>query len=110
MAGYSNKPLLVKLGPAVDGRAMVIAKSVHPDGALWVAWPKAASGIATDLTEPVVHDAGLRHGLVDVKVAALDDVWSGLKFVFRLKDRPLALRRAGTHTPRSSGGRKSPRV
>jgi hypothetical protein len=56
-------------------------------GALWVAWPKKASGVATDLTENAVREFGLDHGLVDVKIAAIDATWSGLKFVRRLKDR-----------------------
>jgi len=53
----------------------------------WVAWPKKASGVATDLTEGVVRTVGLESGLVDVKVCAVDDTWSGLKFVRRLKNR-----------------------
>jgi hypothetical protein len=56
-------------------------------GALWIAWPKRASGVATDLDENVVRDHGLVEGLVDVKVAAIDETWSGLKFVRRLRDR-----------------------
>jgi hypothetical protein len=56
-------------------------------GALWVAWPKRASGVATDLNENEVRDVGLAGGLVDVKVIAVDDIWSGLKFVRRLRDR-----------------------
>jgi hypothetical protein len=56
-------------------------------GALWVAWPKRASGIATDIDENVVREVGLGEGLVDVKVIAIDEVWSGLKFVRRLRDR-----------------------
>lgn len=58
------------------------------DGALWVSWPKRASGAATDLDENIVRAMGLKIGLVDVKVCAVDDKWSGLKFVYRLKDRP----------------------
>ncbi len=58
------------------------------DGGLWVAWPKKASGVETDLTENDVRDLGLSHGLVDNKVCAIDDTWSGLRFVVRLKDRP----------------------
>jgi hypothetical protein len=58
------------------------------DGMLWVSWPKKASGVATDLTEDEVRKIGLQHGLVDVKVCAVSEVWSGLKFVRRLKDRP----------------------
>lgn len=57
------------------------------DGSLWIAWPKRASGVATDLSERVVRDIGLAGGLVDTKVAAIDEVWSGLRFVRRLADR-----------------------
>jgi hypothetical protein len=53
----------------------------------WVSWPKKTSGVQTDLSENIVRDIGLAAGLVDVKVCAIDDVWSGLKFVYRLKDR-----------------------
>jgi hypothetical protein len=56
-------------------------------GALWVAWPKKASRVATDLTEGVVRETALATGLVDVKICAIDDVWSGLKLVRRLRDR-----------------------
>jgi hypothetical protein len=56
-------------------------------GALWVAWPKRSSGVATDLTEDGVRSYALTHGLVDVKVAAIDETWSGLKLVRRLVDR-----------------------
>src|SRR3954453_11036116 len=56
-------------------------------GALWIAWPKKASGVASDLDENVVRDVGLEQGLVDVKVIAVDGTWSGLKFVRRLRDR-----------------------
>ena len=55
--------------------------------ALWISWPKRASGMETDLTEDVVRTTGLLGGLVDVKVCAIDDTWSGLKFVYRLADR-----------------------
>ena len=54
---------------------------------LWVAWPKKAAKVATDLNENLVREIGLAKGMVDVKVCAIDDVWSGLKFVFRLRDR-----------------------
>lgn len=56
-------------------------------GMLWVCWPKKASKVPTDLTFEVVQPFGLEHGLVDVKVCAVDEVWTGLKFVYRLKDR-----------------------
>jgi hypothetical protein len=60
---------------------------LEPNGMLWVAWPKKASGVETDLSEGVVRAFGLESGLVDVKVCAVDHKWSGLKFVRRLKDR-----------------------
>lgn len=63
------------------------AKVLTAAGMLWVSWPKKRSGVATDLTENVVREIGLAAGLVDVKVCAVTDTWSGLKFVRRLKDR-----------------------
>jgi len=60
---------------------------IGPHGALWIAWPKRASGWATDLDENAVRAEGLASGLVDVKVIAIDGIWSGLKFVRRLRDR-----------------------
>lgn len=60
-----------------------LRRAIEPDGALWVAWPKRASGVATDVTEDVVRDVALPTGLVDVKVAAVDATWSGLKLVVR---------------------------
>jgi hypothetical protein len=57
------------------------------NGALWIAWPKKSSGVATDLTEDVVRAHALANGLVDVKVCAVDEIWSGLKLVRRLADR-----------------------
>jgi len=64
-----------------------LLRVLAPDGALWVSWPKKASGVPTDMTEDVVRAIALPTGLVDVKVAAVDDVWSGLKLVRRLKNR-----------------------
>jgi len=62
--------------------------NISSHGALWVSWPKASSGVKTDLNENVIREIGLKSGLVDVKVCAVDETWSGLKFVYRLKDRP----------------------
>ena len=56
-------------------------------GSLWISWPKRTSGVATDLNENLIREIGLGLGLVDVKVCAVDETWSGLKFVYRLKDR-----------------------
>ena len=64
-----------------------VSKLLAPGGMLWVSWPKKSSGVATDLDENIVRGIGLAAGLVDVKVCAVTDVWSGLKFVRRLKDR-----------------------
>lgn len=60
---------------------------IFPDGMIWVSWPKKNARVATDLTEDVVRTAALAAGLVDVKVCAVDDVWSGLKLVIRTRDR-----------------------
>jgi hypothetical protein len=59
-----------------------------PGGSLWISWPKKASGVRSDITEDVVRRAALAHGLVDVKVCAVDEIWSGLKLMFRRADRP----------------------
>ncbi len=63
------------------------AARIKSSGMLWVAWPKKSSGVATDLSFNNVQAIGLAAGLVDTKICAVDEVWSGLKFVFRLKDR-----------------------
>ncbi len=64
-----------------------VTKVLAPAGMLWISWPKKSSGVATDLDENTVRGIGLAAGLVDVKVCAVTEVWSGLKFVRRLKDR-----------------------
>ncbi|MDQ6651524.1 MAG: DUF3052 domain-containing protein [Acidobacteriota bacterium] len=64
-----------------------LALKLAENGMLWVAWPKKASGVATDLSENEIRQIGLEAGLVDVKVCAVNEIWSGLKFVYRLKDR-----------------------
>ncbi len=135
MAGYSETPLLKKLGLAENDAAYLInapreyfewvsplpkavtfkirptKQSIHfahifvtnqkefeaafvkaklllvDTGMLWVSWPKKASKINTDLDENVIRAFGLKNGLVDVKVCAVNEVWSGLKFVYRIKDR-----------------------
>ncbi|MGA8540125.1 MAG: DUF3052 domain-containing protein [Terriglobales bacterium] len=63
-------------------------QALAPAGMLWISWPKKSSGVATDLTGDVVRQSGLDAGLVDIKVCAVTDVWSGLKFVIPVKDRP----------------------
>ncbi len=64
-----------------------IARKLAPNGMVWVAWPKKSSGVPTDLNFDRVQRIGLDTGLVDVKICAIDEVWSGLKFVIRVKDR-----------------------
>ena len=64
-----------------------LARALADDGMVWISWPKKAAKVETDLTEDVVRELGLRAGLVDVKVCAVDEIWSGLKFVRRLADR-----------------------
>lgn len=64
-----------------------IARRLNETGGFWVAWPKKASGVATDITETEVRAIGLAAGLVDNKVCAIDETWSGLRFVIRLADR-----------------------
>jgi hypothetical protein len=65
-----------------------LASALDPAGALWIAWPKRSSGVPTDLTEDTLRDVGLPQGLVDTKVCAIDDTWSGLRFVIRKENRP----------------------
>jgi hypothetical protein len=72
----------------LERRLAALARAVFPDGGLWVAWPKRASGVNTDITEDVVRELGLAAGLVDNKVCAIDETWSGLRLVYRLRDRP----------------------
>lgn len=66
------------------------------DGGLWIAWPKKASGVSTDLTEDGVRSRGLAIGLVDNKVCAIDDTWSALRLVYRVENRPKPRRSGGT--------------
>jgi len=64
-----------------------VALRIVPDGMLWIAWPKKASGVATDLTEDVIRNFALKTAFVDVKVCAIDETWSGLKLVVRKEHR-----------------------
>jgi len=73
---------------ALERRLPPLRSALDPAGGLWVAWPKGASGVPTDLTESAVRELGLAAGLVDNKVCAIDAVWSGLRLVYRLSDRP----------------------
>jgi hypothetical protein len=69
-------------------RLPVLRRAMDPAAGLWIAWPKRSSGVETDMTEDVARELGLANRLVDTKVAAIDETWSGLRLVIRLKDRP----------------------
>ena len=89
-----------------------LAAVLRGDGGLWVAWPKRTAGVATDLCERDVREIGLSSGLVDNKVCAVDDVWSSLRFVYRLSDRPKGLNGSATSRVNGNGtapGRTAPR-
>jgi len=79
--------LFTKSAASLKKEFQRIGKNLTPAGMLWISWPKKSSGVPTDLNENIVREIGLAAGLVDVKVCAVTDVWSGLKFVRRLKDR-----------------------
>jgi hypothetical protein len=72
----------------LERRLPALAAALDPAGGLWVAWPKRASGVPTDMNENIVRELGLAAGLVDNKVCAIDEVWSGLRLVYRRRDRP----------------------
>ena len=81
VAFFSERRLLEARLPALE-------RAIFPDGGLWIAWPKKASGVATDLTEDVLREVCLPRGIVDNKVCAIDETWSGLRFVWRKDRRP----------------------
>jgi hypothetical protein len=71
----------------LEQRIGSLAKAIHPNRSLWVAWPKRSSGVETDMTEDVVRAVALPLGLVDNKVCAIDETWSGLRLVWRREHR-----------------------
>ena len=89
-------------------RALQHARArLRDDAVIWVSWPKRASGVATEVTEDVIRELALPMGLVDIKVCALDDTWSGLKLVVRRSER--AARHAPGSAPGSTGRRRAAR-
>ena len=72
----------------LERRLPALRRAMDPAAGLWIAWPKGSSGVETDLTGNVTREVGLAAGLVDNKVCAIDETWSGLRFVIRLADRP----------------------
>jgi hypothetical protein len=72
---------------ALERRFDPLKRAIFPHGGLWIAWPKRSAGKPTDLTEDVVREVALERGLVDNKVCAIDETWSGLRLVYRVADR-----------------------
>ncbi len=79
--------LFTKRHAELEQRLPALRQAMAQNGMLWVSWPKGASKVPTDLNENIVREVALRNGLVDVKVAAVDETWSGLKLAIRVKDR-----------------------
>jgi hypothetical protein len=79
----------------IGARLPALAQRVFPTGAVWAAWPRRAAGHASDITDNVVRQYGLDLGLVDVKVAAIDEDWSGLRLVWRASNRFVGRRKPG---------------
>jgi hypothetical protein len=79
--------LFVQDRKVFENEFRMLMKNLTKEGMLWVSWPKKSSRMETDLDENIIREFGLKEGLVDVKVCAVDAVWSGLKFVYRIKDR-----------------------
>jgi coenzyme F420-reducing hydrogenase beta subunit len=68
-------------------RIATLRRQIRADGSIWISWPKKASGVVTNVSENLIRDIALKNGLVDIKVCAVDDTWSGLKLVIPVKDR-----------------------
>jgi hypothetical protein len=77
----------VRSGKELEADVPRLAAALSDEGILWISWPKQTSGVETDLTENLIRELILKRGLVDVKVCAVDEVWSGLKFVRRIEHR-----------------------
>jgi hypothetical protein len=91
IAGVADKRdvviAFVKTRAALAANLAAWRLAIEPSGGLWIAWPKKSSGVATDITEQTIRDVALPTGLVDNKVCAIDDTWSGLRLVVRLENR-----------------------
>lgn len=79
--------LFVKSKAVFEKEFLKLKKELKKDGMLWVSWPKKSSKVESDLDDGIIRHYGLKNGLVDVKVCAVSEVWSGLKFMYRIKDR-----------------------
>ena len=78
----------IRSAKELEEQIISLRSEIEPDGMIWVSWPKKAAKIETDVTENEVRELALTNGLVEVKVCAVDEIWSGLKLVIRVKDRP----------------------
>ncbi len=76
-----------KEAAALHQNIILLRNEIYPNGMIWISWPKKASKVPTDITEDVIRNLALSNGLVDVKVCAVDEIWSGLKLVVPVKDR-----------------------
>ena len=91
LSGRADNDVIVAFAvrhAVLERRLPRLKESLDPAGGLWLAWPKRTSRMATDLSDGSVRELGLAAGLVDNKVCAIDATWSGLRFVYRLADRP----------------------
>jgi hypothetical protein len=86
-ASYDVALVFIREKKGLVARWHSVVPQLHVDGGLWISWPKKASGIASDLTEDVIRNLALAEGLVDNKVCAIDEKWSGLRLVYRVADR-----------------------
>src|SRR5262245_6928446 len=86
-SGHDIIHLFTKSRRELERELPRLGRKIVPNGMIWISWPKKASGVVTDITEDVVRDTALALGLVDVKVCAVDDTWSGLKLVIRVENR-----------------------
>ncbi len=86
-AGYDLAHVFAVSAAKLAAEVLALSKTLPADGVIWVSWPKKASKVATDVTEDTVRAVALPLGLVDVKVCAIDAVWSGLKLVWRRTER-----------------------
>ncbi len=87
-SGLDFVHLFVKKAAPLERQLKSLRKKIAPAGMIWVSWPKKSSGVETEIDGNAVREIGLKSRLVDVKVCAVDETWSGLKFVIRVEDRP----------------------
>ena len=85
--GFSFAHLFVKKRSELEKRLSSLRQNIADTGTVWISWPKRSSGVLTDVTEDVIRDVALPLGLVDVKVCAIDETWSGLKLMVRRENR-----------------------